>query len=598
MSNLNRDGAFYSGYSPTWLVPRLNSSRSVHKLGQALRRHRVSSPMFKTTNFSLFDIKVNSQYKDLILIKGNELECEPIPFSGSIKLSVPEDTHIKRIKLQLVGEFNLSCISRLKETNQVDTIIEKLCVLKILWNNLLTKQFGDVLHGNYGDVPIPYLKADSLKSKDVPSSSHPSSPFRPRFFKSHLAPIGVLPKKLTKSVDGTPFDGVYSNHNQSFFIPKGNYNIPFSTILPTNILETIEGLNSGNILYKLQCSIEKGRFEKVYTKSKHIRIVRTLHPQSMCLIDSTNIENTWIGKFQYNVLLPRKGIAIGCNIPINFKFIPLVKGLILHSIKAQIHQTHIFEIFGLKTQEFETIIGKQELDWTSQQNLDEDNYDIWIVKSILNVPNRLKNFNQSCDLSNNLIKVIHKIKLSIIILNLDGHKSEIKANLPIWVYISVNAGNVIGKHFEIDQDYGFFDEIPGKDDILFKNSNTRINSVEQTLESQIELDREHQAPPLYNNHTNDIIFDFETSPQEQIIRNQSLDEYRGYFDIPKHQSKPYSSPPLKILNQVPSYEQALDEDESVELAPEYPDIFEYREFSDISKPVRDFDLTQTKDERK
>ena len=41
----------------------------------------------------------------MLLIKGNEHEIESLPFEGSVKLSLNEDIHIKKITLSLVGEF-------------------------------------------------------------------------------------------------------------------------------------------------------------------------------------------------------------------------------------------------------------------------------------------------------------------------------------------------------------------------------------------------------------------------------------------------------------------------------------------------------------
>lgn len=62
-------------------------------------------------------------------------------------------------------------------------------------------------------------------------------------------------------IDGTPFKELKDAPGHSFLLPKGNYSLPFKIYLPANVCETVEGLPIGTLLYKLQCSIERGRFE-------------------------------------------------------------------------------------------------------------------------------------------------------------------------------------------------------------------------------------------------------------------------------------------------------------------------------------------------
>jgi hypothetical protein len=565
--------------------------------------------MFKSANFTLFDIKLKSRHKDIVLIKGNEFDCESIPFEGSIKLSIPESTHIKKIKLALIGEFNMEYIDRSASATSLDATFERLCVLKVEWPNLLTNDHGTIIYGNYGDTAMRYSKVESSKfSKQGTVNKHGKHHLRsnssPSLKNSSLIQIAK------SGVDGTPFKGLQFNSNHSFFLPRGNYNIPFSVLLPSTLSETVEGLSCASLLYRLECTIEKGRFEKPITKSKHIRIVRTLHPQSLNLVDSIDIDNTWLGKIQYNVKLSRKGVAIGSTIPIHLTFIPMTKGLSLKCIKGLITQQFTFKIPGVKTPDFEQIIGKQELVWSNlSQGYAETSSESWNIKTSYKVPNTLKGLNQSCEFKHNLIRVKHRLKLSIILNNKDGHLSELRANLPIWIYISANTGHVIGNHYEINFHNGSFVQIPGKQDVYFKKDKqwlkSQISSPNESMdeeeeEAEIDLDREDQAPPLYNHHVYDPLYDstVNKTPHEQLgealkqteghlLSPQPLASITGYFDIPtsKTRSKLFSSTPLDIINKIPTYEEALDEEDeepvfgSLELAPVYND-YNISRFSD------------------
>ena len=56
---------------------------------------------------SYFDIRINSPYKDIILIQGSPLELSSIPLSGNLVISVKNEIVVKKISLRLVGRFKL-----------------------------------------------------------------------------------------------------------------------------------------------------------------------------------------------------------------------------------------------------------------------------------------------------------------------------------------------------------------------------------------------------------------------------------------------------------------------------------------------------------
>ena len=546
--------------------------------------------MFKPIlNLALFDVKLRSPHKDLILIKGNEFECDSIPFEGSVKLLIPEDIHVKKIKLKLIGDFSVECLERLATGAVLDSIIERLCVLKVNWPNLLTDESGVVTFGNYGDEALSFHKVQHLKrpnAKDENPTAN-NKPNRPKFSRAHSSPtfsknVLVNMHRLPNSgIDGTPFKGMNTSSSQSFLLPRGNYSIPFSVLLPANVAETVEGLSCASLLYKLECTIERGRFEKPITKLKHVRIVRTLHPQNLNLVDTIDVDNTWLGKVQYNVKLNRKGVAIGSNIPISLTFIPMTKGISLKAIRASIIQQFSFKVNGVKTPDFEQQLCKQELHWTPHDN----SLDTWVVKTHYRVPDTLKGLNQSCDFKGGLVKVRHRLRLSILLQNKEGHVSELRANLPIWIYISANTGHVIGKQYEIHPNHGNFIEIPMKENVYFKKDKQKAanysgspNEIEPEDEEEtddVDLDREDTAPPLYNQHNLDPVLDTNNNNQaalEQLVRAISPEPLQpssapvtGYFDIPKRTQTSNTS--LQFMNKIPTYEEALDEEDEMTIQP-------------------------------
>lgn len=598
--------------------------------------------MFKHTNLNiaLFEIKLNSPHKDLILVKGNENECDPIPFEGSIKLSIPQDIHVKRIKLYLTGEHNVDYYDRTASGMISDPVYDRLCVLRVEWSNLLTNDEGEIKFGNYGDKFMKMSKLNDLGKKghskhgkghrlslSISTSVHegdrsgPSSLERPSYLrtKSHLSldrvsSAGSLVKLPKSGIDGTPFKQHSASSNNDYMLPKGNYKIPFKCFLPANTPETVEGLKCCSLLYKLECIIERGRFEKSFHRAKHIRIQRTLHPDNLSLSDSINIDNNWPDKVQYSVGVNRKAIAIGSTIPVNLLVVPIAKGLKLKAMNGvlvqRFHTTHSDGI----SSEFEQLVGKQSMPIPDPNSLPIDR---WNVKSSFKVPSSLKELTQGCELKNNFIQVRHRLRIAVQLKNKDGHVSELRANLPVCIYISANTGNAIGRKFEV-LPHGDFHALSDTQEVLFKRvrKESTIHSNPQSPELSAEneddeeidendLDRNESAPPLYHQHVFDKIFDISSpqSPLEQLRMQSnnstpmnslpgSMVNITSYFDLPTNNSaigSPIQSPSFDVtsLSKVPSYSQAIDDDndDENEPAPTYDDQNKVTPYSTNSIPI-------------
>ena len=275
-----------------------------------------------------------------------------------------------------------------------------------------------------------------------------------------------------------------------------------------------------------------------------------------------DINNTWAGKVQYNVSLVKKGVAIGSTIPIVVLIVPIAKGLSLKCINGSIVQHFHMNHPGGNSPEWEQIIAKQAMPIPTTTGVDQ-----WLVKTHFKVPGSLKNICQTCTLKNGIIQVKHRLRISIQLKNKEGHVSELRANLPIYVYISANSGHVVGRHFNIDPNYGYFVEDEEREDILFKKDRTSSSQVNLSIDNELEGDTsnhhlhrnsseesledidndlQEDAPPLYQKHVYDKIYDLNLpqSPLEQLRQQFSIDSpintllgsllnHSGYFDIPR-----------------------------------------------------------------
>lgn len=518
----------------------------------------------------LFEIRLKSNHKNLILVKGNENEVDFVPIQGSVKFLIPHDMHVKRVKLKLIGDYNVDYLQRVPGEIVPDAMIDHLCVLKVKWFNLLTESEGNIEYGDYGDRFIRMLKLDKKGKNGGPdkNGARPTvtkSKSQPSVLKNQVSSLVKLPKS---GYDGTPFAGQKTSFHHLFLLPKGNYNLPFNINLPANAAETVEGLRIGRIRYRLECTIERGIFDKPISLVKHLRIVRTLHPQSLNLSDLVDINNSWPGKVEYRVEMPRRGLAVGSSVPISLVMLPLLKGLSLKSLEGCIVQhSHVEHMWG-RSPEYEEIIGKQEL----KLNPQDSNSDAWEIKTTYRLPDSLAKLTQSCEPKAGAILVKHRIRISIQLRNPSGHVSELRANLPVYIYISPNSGHVTGTHLNVDTVHGQYVET-GDEDVLFKHAL-------RPQEDNNDMDREDSAPPLYESHVHDRLYSNQTSPVSlsplPLALPSPAKELDSYFsNKPADSLKAVTTPGTPLPEIPPIYEEACDEDDidgdGTELAPTYSD---------------------------
>lgn len=558
-----------------------------------------------TKDLAYFNIRLKSHgLKNTILIRGNDAEVSNIPIEGHVKLLTQEDLHVRRIRLELVGEFVVDYYGRTDSGHVSGQVHERNCVLKAVWPNLLTSSSGVVLFGDYGDTMVKLHKVDSYLRKSLrensvdisgTSSLHGSqtdlAKKRPTF--SRASSLSAVSKQNEESlfqiprsgVDGTPYPLQNGSDHHSFLLPQGNYSMPFEINLLANLPESVEGLPTGKILYRLMCTVERGRFDRSFLTARYIRFVRTLHPRNINLTDSIEFNSTWPGKLDFCVSTRRKALAMGTLVPIKLIIVPLVKGLSFKSMNVSIVQhNHVRGLLGTSP-EFEIVTHKQKLD-CSDSEFTEDG---WVVRGNYQVPSSLLEVTQTCAVKNDMVNVKHRLRVGIHIRNSDGHISELKANLPVCIFMSPSHGLVTAKHMEVDTAHGSFtsegDE--AKQDVIFDHREDLSADVSQDEDAEDDFDDETEecAPPLYDQHVYDTVYDYTSpkTPMEQLRSHGVPANIGGYFDIPRATSKSGSragsksgsSTPidLNVLLKVPSYDQALVEEsdeEGDEPAPVYP----------------------------
>lgn len=215
------------------------------------------------------------------------------------------------------------------------------------------------------------------------------------------------------------------------------------------------------------------------------------------------MENIWPNKIEYSISTPTKAVIFGTNIQIDFRLIPLLKGLRVGQIVSQLVETHDLTLNPDDPESFRNSYKNTRTIATDEHELDGENGLEIIDESAegyqftrdLALPKSLTKCLQDTDTRG--IRIRHKLKFRIQLHNPDGHISEVcrssrdhrrnpysldfqlRATLPVSVFISPN--------LPIDDENNLVDQTP--------------HSARRAVD-----DLAQQAPPLYGEHQFDQLY--------------------------------------------------------------------------------------------
>lgn len=392
-------------------------------------KHR-STP---TKAASLFEVRLPNLEHDVVVLKGSEHDAPSALILGKIVLLLKEPVTVKSISLRMYSTVRLSWIDMV-QTASGNVINRPLRFEKKAyehsWDNVDFSQYlsnaAELSASSSLAAGAPPLSRNSLsvslkslgKSMRQKSSTSLSN--------MNLGPL--TSHSLSTSV-GTSASG---QSNQTLNV--GNYEFPFSAVLPGDMPESLEGLPGASNVYRLEATVDRGKFHGNMVTKKHMRVVRTMTTDAVELSELVLVDNTWPKKVEYSLNVPAKAIAVGSGTPVSCMFVPLVKGLRLGKISIQLQELYSYIGYVPPIHSGERIVAERILpappDDDPQYGLDR-----WEVETFLRVPTSLLKISQDCDIQQH-IKVRHKIKFNIGLINPDGHVSELRASLPVQLFIS------------------------------------------------------------------------------------------------------------------------------------------------------------------
>lgn len=224
----------------------------------------------------------------------------------------------------------------------------------------------------------------------------------------------------------------------------GSYTYEFEMVLPGDLPESTYVPNIYTVQYQLKATIERSTFLPNISNRKIIHVSRQLLPFAPEFLEPVSVANQWANKLDYEITLPSKIYTHGDQIPITVRITPLSDALRVRHLSCTLKEymicragnhgflntrprAHGRVLFSTRDDKFgrtNSNDGGNFVEWTKVQTI-----------PLSSSPQELQ-----CDLQNDSIRIKHKIKFVLSLINADGHVSELRAALPITICAVNNTG--------------------------------------------------------------------------------------------------------------------------------------------------------------
>lgn len=172
------------------------------------------------------------------------------------------------------------------------------------------------------------------------------------------------------------------------------------------------------------------------------------------------MENVWPDKIDYSLSTPTKAVIFGTNLQIDFRLIPLLKGLKIGKITTEFNEKQEMTIKGPRiphrSRQISRNIAKDEYRLPCDAEAEDiDGQEGFVFSRYMTMPQSLKQCLQTVDALG--IKIRHSLSFNVQLHNPDGHVSEVStcqqgypifersfnlrqlhATIPLFIFISPN----------------------------------------------------------------------------------------------------------------------------------------------------------------
>ncbi|SMN19248.1 similar to Saccharomyces cerevisiae YFR022W ROG3 Protein that binds the ubiquitin ligase Rsp5p via its 2 PY motifs [Maudiozyma saulgeensis] len=464
----------------------------------------------QTNKDPTIDITIQSGNDEVIILKGPPDIAAPVLLSGVITLNTSETVKVKSVSLRLTGRmtYNVPIVPN-DEIN-----LKRLTVDRWLyhhkWDDFNIESYFKSLYKNY-QSKTPIVDSKNLRSNII-SAYNTGKIIRPKSTTSLLS----LRTSTTLTNSSNNSGSLPFQRRKSHTLLKGKYEFPFTSVLPGDVNETIDGLPNTNVSYYLEAIIERTKGKSDLYCRKYVRIIRTITPDIPEISETINVSDTWTDRIFYSISVAAKTLAIGSKVPINISIIPLKSGIKLSNIRISLYETAEYYSKGIRSK-IDRVVARIKLEHPEKMLMkvmnDNKFQEKWELDIPFRIPASLSRCIQDCQIINE-VRVSHKFKFAIDFANQDGHISRLKANIPVSLFISEFVPLKV-KRMKSTTDFTCVTRNIGKQrnndepkETIFETGHVGLISAHYDNESILPVTALNDllAPPEYENHVFDRRF--------------------------------------------------------------------------------------------
>ncbi|KAI8337407.1 hypothetical protein BC941DRAFT_375033, partial [Chlamydoabsidia padenii] len=220
-----------------------------------------------------------------------------------------------------------------------------------------------------------------------------------------------------------------SHTRKAYHLDERHYQWDFELPLPGDLPETLHH-ELGQVYYRLKAVVERPTFSLNYSDRRSLKVTRLRLPTCMELLQSTLVSSVWADKLSYDINVPTRCYSIGSILPITFDFLPLHAGLKIRSVTCTLK-----EYLTLSTSQGHSKTIGRVVKVHHNHHFQHTAHRLgpaYHKTEQLVIPQEDSHL-VMMDTANDLINVKHKLKLTVSLMNADGHISELRAAIPIVI---------------------------------------------------------------------------------------------------------------------------------------------------------------------
>ncbi|KAI8875375.1 hypothetical protein K501DRAFT_280434 [Backusella circina FSU 941] len=334
-----------------------------------------------------------------------------------------------------------------------------------------------------------------------------------------------------------PMAAVDHAHKKAFTMAPGEHKWEFELLLPGDLPQSLEA-EGGQVVYRLKATVERSAFLQNMVKKSVVRIIRCMLPSEFELIQTLEIHNTWAEKMMYDIILPSKVYSRGQPIPITFHIKPIASKLKVRSLTGTLKEYCTYTANDCSKTDTRIVKLKKAENPFLAAPLANDGMDsrtnVWTKVVSLDVP-PMSSQSVFCDADNDMIRIRHKLKFVICLVNADGHLSELRCSVPVIIISSIAEYNELNTLPAYHQSWSSVlclepptpsDEIPDPVSPL-SCENTLPLPIRPEETSSLLISRSPSNQPLWWNGTNlSRVPSYRTASQQApVALSSSLPSY-------------------------------------------------------------------------